>query len=317
MNLLKSTLAGIFVSFSVDASVLDRPSFVFDGSSAFNVVIDETLFNYQQENELFLQFEKQNSGTSASVQAFCDASVDIIIAQRPLTPDEASGCADNLVTYIEMPIGYDVGQFFVSADSDLPDQLVTEEVLWVWSIDVSGGQANWNEINSALDPMPITFYGPEKENETLELIGGRAAGENLSDIVVTDFTDYEELVDLTAQSEGALALIPSLYNAGLFSPLKPVTLTEDDDIDQYVRVDRSAVSFRIPVILYINEESLFKDHVSEAMRFLVERIGLVAEGVGLQQLEPDVFRRVVASFIAYLDAGAEPPSLELINASTR
>lgn len=306
-----SFLFTIFATLGVSASVLDRSSFVFDGSTAFNVVIDETLFNYQQENDLFLQFEKQNSGTQQSLANFCEAKVDITIAQRPLTPREAERCEDNDVYYIELPIGYDVGRFFVASDSDLPTRMVTEELLWIWSIVLSGGKLDWSEIDPTVTGE-VVFLGPQSESEVLNIMAGAQASTGLADIVITDFTDYEQVVERTLSQPGAIAMVPSLYNAGLFSQMTKVELTSDEDIDQFLRIDPDNVSFRIPVILYINEDSLRKAHVTEAMRFMVERIGLIADSVGIQQLDPELFRQVIASFVAYLDANADTPTLETL-----
>ena len=186
----------------------DVKTVAIDGSSTVYPITEAVAEDFQKKTGV--KVTVGISGTGGGFKKFCRGETVISNASRPILKKEMDACAENGITYIELPIAYDALTVVANKGNDWAKQITVDELNTVWK---SGSSAKtWKDVNSSYPAQPLRLFGPGSDSGTFdyftEAVNGKAKSSR------SDYTSSEDdnvLVTGVAGDKGGLGYFGLAY----------------------------------------------------------------------------------------------------------
>ena len=209
MKLAKKLSVAVLVSalFSTLAFA-DVKTVAIDGSSTVYPITEAVAEDFQKKTGT--KVTVGISGTGGGFKKFCRGETVISNASRPILKKEMDACAENGITYIELPVAYDALTIVANKGNDWAKSITVDELNTVWK---SGSSAKtWKDVNPAYPAQPLKLFGPGSDSGTFdyftEAVNGKAKSSR------ADYTSSEDdnvLVTGVAGDKGGLGYFGLAY----------------------------------------------------------------------------------------------------------
>ncbi|MGB3612947.1 MAG: PstS family phosphate ABC transporter substrate-binding protein [Elainellaceae cyanobacterium] len=266
-----------------------------DGSSTVFPITEAMAEEFQAENP-GTAVVVGVSGTGGGFKKFCAGETDISGASRPIKDSEVELCAENGISFIEVPVAYDALTVVINSDNSWANTMTTEQLRTIWEAGAEGEITNWNQIDASFPDEDLALYAPGTDSGTFdyfnEAILEDDAGEELGHR--GDYTASEDDNILVLGVQGATGGIAyfglayylenqdTLTSVGIDSGDGPVfPSAETVENGTYTPLSR-------PIFIYVREDSLEKPEVARFVDFYLaqENIDTLVPEVGYVPL-PD------------------------------
>jgi phosphate transport system substrate-binding protein len=190
----------------------DVKTIAVDGSSTVYPITEAVAEDFQKKTGT--KVTVGISGTGGGFKKFCRGETVISNASRPILKKEMDACAENGITYIELPIAYDALTIVANKGNDWAKQITVEELNTIWK---SGSSAKtWKDVNSSYPAQPLKLFGPGSDSGPNSLSG--CAGYEL-------FTSFGPGSD-----SGTFDYFTEAINGRAKSSRSDYTSSEDDNV---------------------------------------------------------------------------------------
>lgn len=245
------------------------------------------------------------SGTGGGFEKFCAGETDISNASRPIKPEEAEVCAENGITYIELPVAFDGLSVMVNPDNDWVECLTVEELKMVWEPAAEGQITNWNQIRDEFPDMALDLYGAGSDSGTYDYFTDVINGEEGASR--GDYTGSEDdniLVQGIAGSEGALGFFGYAYYIENEDLLKLVAVDDGDDSNGEGCVYPSEETINNgtyqplsrPIFIYVRADSAERPEVQAFIDFYLNEGPNIIPEIGYVPFSVDMYDTLFARF---------------------
>ena len=209
MKLTKKLSVAVAVSaLFTSLAFADVKTIAIDGSSTVYPITEAVAEDFQKKTGT--KVTVGISGTGGGFKKFCRGETVISNASRPILKKEMDACAENGITYIELPVAYDALTVVANKGNDWAKQITVDELNTVWK---SGSSAKtWKDVNPAYPAQPLRLFGPGSDSGTFdyftEAVNGKAKSSR------SDYTSSEDdnvLVTGVAGDKGGLGYFGLAY----------------------------------------------------------------------------------------------------------
>ena len=249
---LAALVASTFIfSYSVNADV---KTIAIDGSSTVYPITEAVAEDFQKKTGT--KVTVGISGTGGGFKKFCRGETMISDASRPILKKEIDMCAENGITYIELPIAYDALTVVTSKGNTWAKSLTVAELNKMW--DAGSSVKNWKDVNSTFPDQPMKFYGPGADSGTFdyftEAINGKAKKQR------SDYTASEDdnvLVTGISGDKGAIGYFGLAYYLENKDKLNAVAVVAKDKTTGVLPSEASVMDgtyqpLSRPLFIYVN-----------------------------------------------------------------
>ena len=176
------------------------------GSGIVNALVAELA---DQHDIAGIEFD--TVGTAAGIDRFCSGDIDLATAARQMTAAEGAICGANDVAPNEFLLGHHIVAFIVHPDAPIVclGASALEGALKPTS---SNSVRDWSFTDEEEADSPLTLILPPDDRVDYTILDGMVVGDGLRRDVLT-YSDPADAIRLTAETVGALAMLP--WRAGL------------------------------------------------------------------------------------------------------
>lgn len=236
------------------------------------------------------------SGTGGGFKKFARGETDISNASRPIKESEVKACADNNITFIEIPVAYDGLAVVVSPSNTFVDHLTVAELKMMWEPAAQKKITSWKQIRATFPDVPLRLYGAGTSSGTYDYFTEAIVGKAKSSR--GDYTASEDdnvLVQGVSSDKGALGFFGLAYYVENKTKLKLVGIDAGKGKGPIYPTD-STVSTGIyaplsrPEFIYINAKSADSQVIQDFVRFYMENAPKLVQEVGYVPLPEEAYR---------------------------
>lgn len=239
------------------------------------------------------------SGTGGGFRKFCDGERDINDASRPIKPSEIELCAENGISYIELPVAFDGISVVINPANSAVDSLTVEELREIWKPDTP--VETWQDVRPDWPDLEIHRYGPAPRSGTFDYFTEAINGD--TGLITTNFSPSEDdnlLVSGVKGEDGGIAFFGYAYYVGSIGKIKAVAIDngsgpvmptpETINNGSYQPLSR-------PVFIYVNVDSANTSQSVEAfVEYYLDRVPELAPAVDYIALPDDLLENVRERF---------------------
>ena len=249
---LAALVASTFTfSYTVNAEV---KTIAIDGSSTVYPITEAVAEDFQKKTGTKVTVGV--SGTGGGFKKFCRGETVISDASRPILKKEIDMCAENGITYIELPIAYDALTVVTNKGNDWAKSMTVAELNKIWA---SGSSVkNWKDVNPAWPNQPMKLFGPGADSGTFdyftEAINGKAKSQR------SDYTASEDdnvLVTGVAGDKGGLGYFGLAYYLENKDKINAVAITDKGKTNAVLPSEATVMDgtyqpLARPLFIYVN-----------------------------------------------------------------
>lgn len=174
------------------------------GSSTVFPIMQEAIRSFRAAGNS-TRIDLKESGTSAGLRSFCAGQLEIANASRPINAKELKACANQGISFIELPIAFDALTVVVNPANTWATQITTKELNRLWGRQAEGKVNSWDDVNLDWPSRAIKLCGPGKDSGTYDYFNKAINGN--ADNSRQDYTSSEDdniIVKCVAQNPNAL-----------------------------------------------------------------------------------------------------------------
>lgn len=171
------------------------------GSGIANSLIETVAESLSQDD-----IKLTTTGTAAGIEQFCGGGMAVASAARPISAAEAANCLENEVEYSEFLIAHKIVAF--AANGTLPATCLSRSQLESYLKPSMSNQAtDWSAFVTEGEAPALTMLAPSAETLEYAIVDELVSGDGLRRDVL-EYSDISEAIALTAETAGALAMLP-------------------------------------------------------------------------------------------------------------
>jgi phosphate transport system substrate-binding protein len=237
-------------------------------------------------------------GTTGGLREFCQGTIPIANASRPISSAELKACADRDITFIELPLAFDAITVIVNGDNNWASQITTKELARTWSKQAEGTVKAWNQINIDWPDRPLRLCGPGSDSGTFdyfnEAINGNKSNTR-TDVETSE--DDNVIVACVADDPNAMGYFGFAYfrvNADRLKVL-PVAPSNGIAVAPSVKTvqDGTYRPLSRPLFIYVNDKQMLaNDMIRSFVGYTVGNGLRFVEEAGYIPLPADTYRLV-------------------------
>ncbi len=237
-------------------------------------------------------------GTSGGLREFCQGSIAIANASRPINSSELKACAERGITFIELPLAFDALTVVVNGSNDWATAITTTALARTWSQQAEGQVNSWNQINGTWPDRPLRLCSPGADSGTFdyfnEAINGDSANSR-SDVKTSE--DDTVIVDCVATDPNAMGYFGFAYYQANRDRLNALAIAGPDGIPVAPSVDTAQDGtykpLSRPLFIYVNDQQMRSDDTIRSFVGFTVGNGLrFVEEAGYIPLPADTYRLV-------------------------
>jgi phosphate transport system substrate-binding protein len=286
-----------------------RPSakILISGSSTVFPMIERAVKAYNETNNgKNVTLTLNEVGTTGGLRQFCEGEIPIANASRPISSTELKACADNGITFIELPLAFDAITVVVNGRNTWAQRISTTELARTWGKQAQGKVTRWSDINLDWPSRPLQLCAPGTDSGTYDYFNEAING-NKSD-ARTDVKSSEDdnlLVQCVASNPDAMGYFGFAYYKANTKRLNALSISTSDGAS--VSPSRETVQngsykpLSRPLFVYVNDKQMRANN--EIRRFVeyTVRNGLkFADEAGYIPLPADTYRIVESKLYRHI-----------------
>lgn len=277
------------------------------GSSTVFPIIERAVEAYRgTEQGKGVEVLLSEVGTSAGLRRFCAGAIPIANASRPISSKELKACADNGITFIELPLAFDALTVVVNRANTWADDISTEQLALTWSRQAQGRITSWKQINGAWPERPLKLCAPGSDSGTFDYFNEAINGDQSN--ARTDVQSSEDdnvLVSCVAADPNAMGYFGFAYFQANADRLKPLAIAGATGVPVPPSVKSAQLGtdkpLSRPLFVYVNDQQMrANDEIRRFVGFAVGNGLRFAEEAGYIPLPADTYRIVESKLYRHL-----------------
>lgn len=237
------------------------------------------------------------SGTGGGFKKFCKGENDFSGASRPIKDTEAKLCAENGISFVELPVAYDGLAVVINPKNTWAKTLTVAELKKIWK---PGSKiTNWSQVRKGFPNEELKLYGAGADSGTFDYFTHAINGKERA--TRRDYTSSEDdnvLVMGVAGNKGALGYFGLAYYVENKSRLGIVAIAQQDgqkgvEPNQQTVASGSYQPLSRPIFIYVSKKSLKRPAVQNFAKYYVQNIGKLAPQVGYVSLGDTIYSSVL------------------------
>ena len=277
------------------------------GSSTVFPIIERAVEAYRNtERGKGVQVALSEVGTSAGLREFCAGEIPIANASRPISSKELQACADNGITFIELPIAFDALTVVVNRENSWVASLSTDELARIWNKDAQGKITRWSQVNSAWPDRPLRLCAPGSDSGTFDYFNEAINGNKSN--ARTDVESSEDdnvLVGCVAGDANAMAYFGFAYYQANAERLKALAIAGPNGVAVLPSVKSAQLGrykpLSRPLFVYVNDQQMrANDEIRSFVGFAVGNGLRLVEQAGYIPLPADTYRIVESKLYRHI-----------------
>jgi phosphate transport system substrate-binding protein len=211
------------------------------------------------------------TGTVGGFEAFCQGQVDVTLANRTITGDEANNCTSNSINYVEQLIAHEIIAFIAKADAAYTPCLTTANLSAIFPPSAEGQITNWNQVDPANGDLELSVIVPDSTTATFATLDNFIAGDGVRADASSEAND-ESVITAVAAAPGAIGVVN--YQAAITAgdQIKILELNTNDVIGcaapSTTTVEDRSYGAAESLYAYINKANLEKPGLKDIFRFI-------------------------------------------------
>lgn len=303
---LLPALAALLASCAADAPQGAAPISI-SGSSTVFPIIERAVDGYRKtERGRDVQVELSEVGTSGGLRQFCAGEIPIANASRPISSKELKACAENGITFIELPLAFDALTVVVNSGNSWASEISTAELARTWSKDAQGKVKTWKQINPAWPDRPLRLCAPGSDSGTFDYFNEAINGDKTN--ARTDVESSEDdnvLVACAAGDANAMAYFGFAYYQANAERLKALAIAPEGGQPVLPSVQTvqngSYKPLSRPLFVYVNDKQMrANDEIRSFVGFTVGNGLKLVEQAGYIPLPADTYRLVESKLYRHI-----------------
>ena len=269
-----------------------------DGSSTVFPITEAMAEEYQKGFGEF-RVTVGVSGTGGGFQKLCNGEIHINDASRPIKPVEVEACADNGVTYIELPVAFDGLAILANPKNDWAESLTVDELREIWK---PGSDIDkWSDIRPEWPDKDIYLVGPDTASGTFDYFTKAIVGEEgASRPDYTASADDNVLVGAVSREQYALGYLGFAYYEENSQRLKLITVDPGSGPvapSRQTIMDGTYAPLSRPLFIYVSSEAANRAEVRQFVDFYLSiRNGFLLRQVGYVEFPDHVYDLIKRRF---------------------
>jgi len=277
------------------------------GSSTVFPVIERAVAAYRNTAQgKGVQVELSEVGTSAGLRQFCAGDIPIANASRPISSTELTLCAEQDVTFIELPLAFDALTVVVNPGNTWADSISTAELTRTWSKQAQGRVKTWNQINASWPERPLRLCAPGSDAGTFDYFNEAINGDKSN--ARTDVESSEDdtvLVACVAGDPNAMAYFGFAYYQANAERLKALPVAGVDGVAVSPSVKATQLGtykpLSRPLFVYVNDKQMrANDQIRSFVGYTVGNGLRLVEQAGYIPLPADTYRIVESKLYRHI-----------------
>ncbi|MDE2892277.1 MAG: PstS family phosphate ABC transporter substrate-binding protein [Chloroflexota bacterium] len=240
------------------------------------------------------------SGTGGGFKRFCAGETDISDASRPIKDSEVELCAENGISFVEVPVAFDGLTVVINPDNDWVDFLTVDEINHIFRPDDFA--ISWADVRDGFPDIEIAVYAPGADSGTFDYFTEAINGDN--GVHRSDNTTFSEddnvLVQGVSNDRGGIGYFGFSYYANNANLLKAVPVV--NDAGEAILASNETINdgtynpLSRPLFIYVSVTSLERAEVAAFVQyFLTDGTWLVdTPEVGYVQLPEAIYAAVLS-----------------------
>jgi phosphate transport system substrate-binding protein len=254
---------------------IQKPSIIkIDGSSTVFPVSDAVVTGFKRANRS-AKVMLGISGTGGGFKKFCNGTIDIANASRPILAKEIAQCKASGIEFIELPFAFDALTVVVNPKNTWASSLSVDQLKLIWDSTSQSKVMNWQQVDSSFPDSLLGLYGSSSDSGTFDYFSealnikskstrgdyqvaeeahetANSVARDINGIGYVGFADYEDhqqkLKAVEISWKGSEPVSPSIEHVlnGSYQP------------------------FSRPLMIYVNISSLKKLEVSAFVKYFIE-----------------------------------------------
>lgn len=269
------------------------------GSSTVFPVMQRAIAAYNEtERGRDVTVDLAEVGTTGGMREFCQGNVPIANASRPISTAELKACAENDITFIELPLAFDAITVVVNPGNDWVRDISVEQLSRIWGKDAEGQVTTWNLANSAWPDRPLRLCAPGTDSGTYDYFNEAINGDQTN--ARSDFEGSEDdlvIVECVATDANAMGYFGFSYYNDNPDRLTALAITNPQGVPvlpspESVQ-DGSYKPLSRPLFIYVNDKQMRTDDTIRSFVGFTVGNGLrFVEEAGYIPLPADTYRLV-------------------------
>jgi len=277
------------------------------GSSTVFPILERAVEAYRKtERGQEVNVELSEVGTSGGLRKFCAGEIPIANASRPISSKELKACAENGITFIELPLAFDALTVVVNSGNDWASEISTTELARTWNKEAQGKIKNWNQINPAWPNRPLRLCGPGSDSGTFDYFNEAINGNKTNARAdVESSEDDNVLVACAASDPNAMAYFGFAYYQANREKLKALAIAPEGGQPVLPSVENaqngSYKPLSRPLFIYVNDKEMrANDEIRSFVGFTVGNGLKLVEQAGYIPLPADTYRLVESKLYRHI-----------------
>lgn len=277
----------------------EQGTLTISGSSTVFPVMQKAIEAYKEtERGREVTVNLSEVGTTGGMREFCQGAIPIANASRPISSAELKACADNDITFIELPLAFDALTVVVNRDNDWVRDISVDELSRIWSKDAEGKVKSWNQANSAWPDRPLRLCAPGTDSGTYDYFNEAINGNRTN--ARSDFEGSEDdlvIVECVATDANAMGYFGFSYYKDNTGRLTALAINNPDGVPVLPSPksvqDGSYKPLSRPLFIYVNDKQMRTDDTIRSFVGFTVGNGLrFVEEAGYIPLPADTYRLV-------------------------
>lgn len=277
------------------------------GSSTVFPVIEKAIEAFAKtERGRDITVNLSEVGTTGGLREFCQGAIPIANASRPISSAELKACADQGITFIELPLAFDALTVVVNGGNNWTSAISTEELSRTWSKQAQGQVKTWKQINGAWPDRPLRLCGPGADSGTFDYFNEAINGDSSNSRTdVETSEDDQVIVTCVAEDPNAMGYFGFAYYQSNQDRLKALAIAGPDGIAVIPSVntaqDGSYKPLSRPLFIYVNDQQMRSDDTIRSFVGFTVGNGLrFVEEAGYIPLPADTYRLVESKLYRHI-----------------
>jgi phosphate transport system substrate-binding protein len=277
------------------------------GSSTVFPIIERAVEAYRKtERGRNATVELSEVGSSAGLRQFCAGEIPIANASRPISSKELKACAENGITFIELPLAFDALSVVVNSGNDWASAITTRELARTWNKDAQGKINTWKQVNIDWPERPLRLCAPGGDSGTFDYFNEAINGNKSN--ARTDVESSEDdnvLVACAGGDPNAMAYFGFAYYQANSDRLKVLAIAPEGGQPVLPSVktvqNGSYKPLSRPLFIYVNDKEMrANDEIRSFVGFTVGNGLKLVEQTGYIPLPADTYRLVESKLYRHI-----------------
>jgi phosphate transport system substrate-binding protein len=265
-----------------------------DGSSTVYPITEAMAEDFMADNR-DVEITVGVSGTGGGFSKFCAGETDISNASRPIKDEEAATCAENGIEFVQIPVAYDAITVVINSENDWAEEMSVEQLAMLWAPEAEGTITSWSDIDPSWPDEEITLFGPGTDSGTFDYFTDEIVGEEGASRADYTASEDDNILVLGVQRDAnALGYFGMAYYLENQGALKAVAVDGVYPGPETVN-DGSYSPLSRPIYIYVRQDSLERDEVSEFVSFYLENAESVVPEIGYVALPSEQYEESLSA----------------------